>query len=578
MSLPLLIAKQSQANTDELVLLPAFANRHGLITGATGTGKTVTLQRLTEQFSAIGVPVFLADVKGDLSGLGAAGVASDKLQKRLDALGITDWQPRANPVVFWDVLGASGHPVRATVSDMGPLLLARLLGLNETQEGVLQIVFRVADDGGLLLLDLKDLRSMVQHVGEHAAEFKTKYGNVSAASIGAIQRGLLTLEAQGGDRFFGEPMLDIADLMQVDGNGRGVVNILAADQLMNSPKLYATFLLYLVDERRRGIVEQQMGLVEEKHQFGLVQIAGLGQLLEELRQQPEQESRIQPRRVHQLVGGQHVDDAAAVRGLHEVGDVEHRLAEELVAALLFDDAPAALIDKVEQVVRLIRSKGIGIYFVTQNPLDVPDKVLGQLGNRVQHALRAFTPRDQKAVRAAAETMRANPAFNAATAITELGVGEALVSFLDEKGRPHVVERAFVLAPSSRLGPLTPAEREATIKSSLLFGHYEKTVDRESAYEKLTARAAAAVPEQKVGAGGGLESRQQKVGAGGTAPQPAEAGGNAVSDILFGRTGPRGGQTDGLAQTMAKTVVRTIGSQVGRAIMRGVLGSLLGGRR
>ncbi|MDP3030489.1 MAG: DUF853 family protein, partial [Rhodocyclaceae bacterium] len=318
-------------------------------------------------------------------------------------------------------------------------------------------------------------------------------------------------------RFFGEPMLDIADLMQTQ-DGRGVVNILAADQLMNSPKLYATFLLWLLAE----LFEQ----------------------------------------------------------LPEAGDLEK---PKLVfffdeAHLLFDDAPAALIDKVEQVVRLIRSKGIGIYFVTQNPLDVPDKVLGQLGNRVQHALRAFTPRDQKAVKAAAETMRANPAFNAVTAITELGVGEALVSFLDEKGRPHVVERAFVLAPGSRLGPLTPAEREATIKSSLLFGHYEKTVDRESAHEILAARAAAAAPEQKVGAGGGLASRQQKVGAGGTAPQSAEAGGGAVSDILFGRTGPRGGQTDGLAQTMAKTVVRSIGSQVGRAIMRGVLGSLLGGRR
>ncbi|MDO9602116.1 MAG: DUF853 family protein [Rhodocyclaceae bacterium] len=521
MNLPLLIAKHG---VSELVLLPALANRHGLITGATGTGKTVTLQRLTEQFSAIGVPVFLADVKGDLSGLGAAGVASDKLQKRLDSLGITDWQPRANPVVFWDVLGASGHPVRATVSDMGPLLLARLLGLNETQEGVLQIVFRVADDGGLLLLDLKDLRTMVQHVGENAATFKTQYGNVSAASIGAIQRGLLTLEAQGGDRFFGEPMLDIADLMQTQ-DGRGVVNILAADQLMNSPKLYATFLLWLLAE----LFEQ----------------------------------------------------------LPEAGDLEK---PKLVfffdeAHLLFDGAPAALVDKVEQVVRLIRSKGIGIYFVTQNPLDVPDKVLGQLGNRVQHALRAFTPRDQKAVKAAAETMRANPAFNAATAITELGVGEALVSFLDEKGRPHVVERAFVLAPGSRLGPLTAAERQAAIQSSLLFGHYEKTADRESAHEILTARAAAAAPEQKAGAGGTAPAKvgaggtaPAKVGAGGTAPQSAESGGNAVSDLLFGRTGPRGGQTDGLAQTMAKTVVRSIGSQVGRALLRGVLGSLLGGRR
>ena len=499
----------------ELDLLPALANRHGLITGATGTGKTVTLQRLAEQFSAIGVPVFMADVKGDLSGIGAAGAASDKLQQRLTSLGVTDWQPQASPVVFWDVLGAAGHPVRATISDMGPLLLARLLGLNETQEGVLQIVFRVADDNGWLLLDLKDLRAMAQHVGDNATDFKTQYGNVSAASIGAIQRGLLTLEDQGGDKFFGEPMLDISDLMQTADGGRGVVNILAAEQLMNSPKLYATFLLWLLAE----LFEQ----------------------------------------------------------LPEAGDLEK---PKLVfffdeAHLLFSDAPAALVDKVEQVVRLIRSKGVGVYFVTQNPLDVPDKVLGQLGNRVQHALRAFTPRDQKAVKAAAETMRANPAFDAAAAITELGVGEALVSFLDEKGRPAIVERAFVLPPSSRLGPLTPAERQAAIQSSVLFGHYEKTVDRESAYEKLTGRVASAAPEAA------------KVGAGGTAslPAPTESGAGGTSgvggmfgDMLFGRTGPRGGQTDGLMQSMAKSVVRTIGSQVGREIVRGVLGSILGGAR
>ncbi|MDP1652791.1 MAG: DUF853 domain-containing protein [Rhodocyclaceae bacterium] len=504
MSRLLPIAKTGKANDSELSLLSALANRHGLITGATGTGKTVTLQRMTEQFSAIGVPVFLADVKGDLSGLGAAsGPASEKLQKRLDSLGVTDWQPKANPAVFWDVFGVSGHPVRATVSDMGPLLLSRLLALNETQEGVLQIVFRVADDAGMLLLDLKDLRAMAQHVGDNAGEFRTQYGNVSAASIGAIQRGLLTLEEQGGDKFFGEPMLDITDLMQTQ-DGRGVVNILAADQLMNSPKLYATFLLWLLAE----LFEQ----------------------------------------------------------LPEVGDLDK---PKLVfffdeAHLLFDEAPAALIDKVEQVVRLIRSKGVGVYFVTQNPLDVPDKVLGQLGNRVQHALRAFTPRDQKAVKAAAETMRANPAFDAAAVITELGVGEALVSFLDEKGRPAVVERAFVLPPFSRLGPLTPPERQAAIQSSVLFGHYEKTVDRESAYEKLAAR----VPEPEA---------QPKVGAGETAPQAESGGGGMFGDILFGRTGPRGGQADGLAQTMAKTVVRTIGSQVGRALIRGVLGSLLGKR-
>ncbi|GAB1394362.1 DUF853 family protein [Rhodocyclaceae bacterium] len=497
---PLPIAKHGQT---ELALLPALANRHGLITGATGTGKTVTLQRLAEQFSAIGVPVFLADVKGDLSGLGAAGTPSDKLQKRLDSLGVGDWTPRANPTVFWDVLGQSGHPVRATISDMGPLLLARLLGLNDTQEGVLQIIFRVADDAGLLLLDLKDLRAMAQHVGDNAAQFKTQYGNISAASIGAIQRGLLGLEEQGGDRFFGEPMLDIGDLMQTQ-DGKGVVNILAADQLMNAPKLYATFLLWL-----------------------------LAELFEQL---PEAGDLDKPKLVFFF-------------------DEAH---------LLFADAPDALVDKVEQVVRLIRSKGVGVYFVTQNPLDVPEKVLGQLGNRVQHALRAFTPRDQKAVKAAAETMRANPAFDAATAITELGVGEALVSFLDEKGRPAIVERAFVLPPASRLGPLTEAERQQAIRSSLIYGHYEKAVDRESAYEKLTARVT-----------------DEKVGAGRTAPQAQEgapAAGGGLSDLLFGRTGPRGGQTDGLMQMAAKTVVRTIGSQVGREIVRGVLGSLLGGSR
>ncbi|NWG29973.1 MAG: DUF853 domain-containing protein [Rhodocyclaceae bacterium] len=501
MSKPLPIAR---TGSTELCLLSSLANRHGLITGATGTGKTVTLQRMAEQFSVLGVPVFLADVKGDLSGLGAPGTLSDKLRKRLDMLGISDWQPRANPVVFWDVFGEQGHPVRATVSDMGPLLFSRLLGLNETQEGVLQIVFRIADENGWLLLDLKDLRAMTQHVGDNASEFKTRYGNISAASIGAIQRGLLTLEEQGGDRFFGEPMLDIHDLLQTQ-DGRGVVNILAADQLMNSPKVYATFLLWL-----------------------------LAELFEHL---------------------------------PEVGDLEK---PKLVfffdeAHLLFDEAPPALVDKVEQVVRLIRSKGVGVYFVTQNPLDVPDKVLGQLGNRVQHALRAFTPRDQKAVQTAAQTLRANAKFSAEQAITELGVGEALVSFLDEKGIPGVVERAWILPPSSRIGPLTPEERQQAIRASLLYGHYEKSVDRESAYEILQARAGGVAPA--------------KVGAGGAAPQPATGeGGGFLSEILFGRTGPRGGRTDGLVQAAAKSVTRTIASQVGRELVRGVLGSLLGGSK
>src|SRR5574338_1044434 len=381
MSAPLLTAKPPH---QDIVLLPALANRHGLITGATGTGKTVTLQKMAESFAAIGVPVFMADVKGDLSGIGAAGVASDKLMQRLEGLGVTEFSPRANTAVFWDVFGEAGHPVRATISDMGPLLLARLLNLNDTQAGVLTLVFKIADDNGLLLLDLKDLRAMVQFVGDNAKNFTTEYGNISAASVGAIQRGLMTLEQQGGDRFFGEPMLDINDLMQTDGDGRGVINILAADKLYNAPKLYSTFLLWLLSE----LFEQ----------------------------------------------------------LPEVGDVDKPKMVFFFdeAHLLFNDAPAALLEKIEQVVRLIRSKGVGVYFVTQNPLDVPDTVLGQLGNRVQHALRAFTPRDQKAVKTAAETMRANPAFDAAAAVTELAVGEALVSFLDEKGTPHPVERAFVL--------------------------------------------------------------------------------------------------------------------------------------
>ena len=506
MSRPLPVAKAGEA---EICLLPALANRHGLITGATGTGKTVTLQRLAEQFSAIGVPVFMADVKGDLSGLGAAGVKSDKLAARLEKMGIGDWQPVKNPVVFWDVFGESGHPVRATVSDMGPLLLARLLGLNDVQEGVLQLVFKIADDQGLLLLDLKDLRAMVQHVGDNAKQFTTEYGNISAASIGAIQRGLLTLENQGGDRFFGEPMLDISDLMQADG-GRGVVNILAADKLMNSPQAYSTFLLWMLSE----LFEQ----------------------------------------------------------LPEAGDLDK---PKLVfffdeAHLLFSEAPPALLEKIEQVVRLIRSKGVGVYFVTQNPLDVPDKVLAQLGNRVQHALRAFTPRDQKAVQTAAETLRANPKFDAKTAIMELGVGEALVSFLDEKGTPAVVERGFVLPPGSRIGPLDGSERTATIKGSVLYGHYEAVVDRESAYERLKGGGAAtAAPAGK-----------------GAAPAPAEEGdggllgglGGAIGDILGGKTGPRGGHTPGVLETAAKSAARAIGSQVGREIIRGVLGSILGGRR
>jgi hypothetical protein len=510
MGAPLVIA---MSRGEEIVLLPNMANRHGLITGATGTGKTVTLQKMAESFSSIGTPVFMADVKGDLSGIGAAGVASEKLLNRLASIGISDFQPRANTTVFWDVFGEKGHPVRATISDMGPLLLARLLNLNDTQTGVLTLVFKIADDNGLLLLDLKDLRAMVQFVGENARQFTTGYGNISTASIGAIQRGLLMIEEQGGNKFFGEPMLNIADLMQTDSEGRGVLNVLSAERLYNSPKLYSTFLLWMLSE----LFEQ----------------------------------------------------------LPEVGDLEK---PKLIfffdeAHLLFNDAPRALLEKIEQVVRLIRSKGVGVYFVTQNPLDIPETVLAQLGNRVQHALRAFTPRDQKAVKTAAETMRANPDFDAAAAITELGVGEALISFLDEKGRPAQVERSFVIAPNSRLGVLTDQERSAAIRRSPVFGYYEKELDRESAYEMLRAAAqktetpAAAAPPKGAGEGPAQSAGQAQGGF---------AGG--LNDILFGRTGPRGGKTDGIVQASAKSLARTIGSSVGREIVRGVLGSLLGKKR
>jgi DNA double-strand break repair helicase HerA and related ATPase len=500
MTEPLLVAK---SKTAELALLPALANRHGLIAGATGTGKTVTLQTLAQGFSRIGVPVFMADVKGDLSGLAQPGALSPKLKERLDALKLKDFAFAGSPAVFWDVFGERGHPARATVTGVGPLLLGRMLGLNETQQGVLTLVFKIADDSGLLLLDMKDLRAMLQHVGENAKDFTTEYGNVSTASIGAIQRGLLELEHQGGEKLFGEPALNIDDLMQVE-RGQGVVNILAGEKLMGAPKLYSTFLLWLLSE-----------LFEH---------------------------------------------------LPEVGDPDK---PKLVfffdeAHLLFNEAPKALLDKIEQVVRLIRSKGVGVYFVTQNPLDIPESVLGQLGNRVQHALRAFTPRDQKAVKAAAQTLRANPKLDVETAITELSVGEALVSLLDEKGRPSVVERAFVVPPASRIGPLSEAERDAAIKASAIYGHYEKLVDRESAYEKLKSRTAARQEAAPAGTGGTAAAGQ--------------AGGlmDTLGGVLVGRTGPRGGHRDGLIEAMAKGAARTIGSQIGREVVRGVLGSILGG--
>jgi len=511
---PILLARHGET---ECLLLPALANRHGLITGATGTGKTISLQKLAESFSRLGVPVFMADVKGDLTGISQAGAPSEKLLATLKDRGIDAPEKVACPTTLWDVFGEQGHPVRATISDMGPLLLARMLALNETQAGVLQLVFKIADDNGLLLLDLKDLRAMLQYVGDNASQFTTQYGNVSAASIGAIQRGLLQIEAQGGDKFFGEPMLNIADFMQTEG-GLGVINVLAADKLMNAPRLYGSFLLWMLSE-----------LFET---------------------------------------------------LPEIGDPEK---PKLVfffdeAHLLFNDAPKVLVERIELVVRLVRSKGVGVYFVTQNPLDIPDSVLGQLGNRVQHALRAFTPRDQKAVKSAADTMRANPrdgGLDIATAITELAVGEALVSLLDEKGRPSVTERVFVLPPGSQIGPITPAQRQALVANSLVAGVYEQQIDRESAYEKLAGKAAAST------SGGGMAAEAGSVFKGGPtapAPAPAEGGGlfDGLKDVLFGSTGPRGARHPGLAEKAAQSAVRSMGTAVGREIIRGVLGSILGG--
>ena len=503
MAEPLLIAKNSLTQCE---LLPALANRHGLITGATGTGKTVTLQTLAESFSRIGVPVFMADVKGDLTGISQPGIMGEKLVGILKERNLAQPEPQACPTTLWDVFGEQGHPVRATVSDMGPLLLGRMLNLNETQAGVLNLVFKIADDNGLLLLDLKDLRAMLQHVGDNASQFTTQYGNVSAASVGAIQRGLMQIESQGGDQFFGEPMLNINDFMQTDSAGHGVINVLAADKLMNSPRLYATFLLWMLSE----LFEQ----------------------------------------------------------LPEIGDPDK---PKLVfffdeAHLLFTDAPKALVERIELVVRLVRSKGVGVYFVTQNPLDIPDSVLAQLGNRVQHALRAYTPRDQKAVKATAQTMRQKPGLDIEAAITELAVGEALVSFLDAKGRPSVTERVFVLPPGSQLGPISPQQRRQLLQDSLVAGVYEKNADRASAYEMLQERAAAAAPA-------GVPAN------GGAAGQSASGGMlGGLNDMLFGTTGPRGGKHEGLAQSMAKSAMRTMGSTVGREIIRGVLGSLFGGRR
>ncbi len=507
----------ASANGQLLGLLPALANRHGLITGATGTGKTVSLQTLAEGFSRLGVPVFMADVKGDLSGLAAQGQASEKLSQVCAKRQLPLPEFAASPCVFWDLWGQQGHPVRATLSDMGPVMLAQLFNLNEVQAGVLQLIFKIADDQDLLIIDCKDLRALLQHVSDNAKTYSRSHGNISAASVAAISRALVNLEQEGGEHFFGEPMLNILDLLQTDSDGRGLIHILAADQLILRPRIYAGFLLWLLAE----LFEQ----------------------------------------------------------LPEVGDLDQ---PKLVfffdeAHLLFNDAPDSLLQRIEQVVRLIRSKGVGIYFVTQNPLDIPDTVLGQLGNRVQHALRAFSPKDQKAVRAAAQTLRPNPAFDAEAAISELAVGEALVSLLDAEGRPSVVERAFILPPASRLGPLSPAERQAQRASSLLAGIYETREDNHSAFEQLSAasqQAQPANPSQPAASQPSPSAPQAEP----DAPDPT--GASPLQDILFGSTGPRGGRRPGMIEDVAKSVVRNLASEVGRQLVRGLLGSLTGskGRR
>ena len=501
MSEKIVIAK-SEGN--DLYVLASLANRHGLITGATGTGKTVTLQKMAEKFSQIGVPVFLADVKGDLTGLGEKGVLSEKLQSRLANIGVTDWLPTSSPLELWDVFGEKGIPVRSTVSDIGPILLGRLLNLNDIQSGVLQLVFKIADDNGLLLLDFKDLRTFIQFIGDNAKKFTTQYGNISSATIGAIQRGLLTLQQQGAEFFLGEPMFDIHDLLQTNAEGRGVINILSANKLYNSPKLYSVFLLWLLSE-----------LFEH---------------------------------------------------LPEVGDLDK---PKLVfffdeAHLLFNDISPALLEKIEQVVRLIRSKGVGVYFATQSPTDIPETILGQLGNRVQHALRAFTPKDQKAVKVAAQTMRANPNFDTEKAIMELGVGEALISFLDEKGRPNIVQRGMIIAPGSKMGPMDSDNQLSIIHQSHFYDKYSTTIDRESAYEKLKQGFTINTANDQNPA----ESNSTP-----SSTNQDEHGGvmDFLSSIFFGRTGSKGGQHDGIVQSVAKSATRQMVNQIGRQITRGILG-------
>ena len=525
MSNPIIIAKKTTNTQQDVVLHSKFANRHGLIAGATGTGKTVTLKVLAESFSRLGVPVFLADAKGDVSSLAQAGASNPKFDERIKSLGIDSIPFAASPVVFWDLFAEQGHPIRTTITEIGPLLLARMLNLNDTQEGVLSAVFRIADDQGMLLIDFKDLKAMIGYVSEHAAEFKAEYGNLSPASLGAIQRNLLALADQGGDQFFGEPSLNILDFIQTDSNGHGYINILAADKLMNTPKLYATFLLWMLSE----LFEQ----------------------------------------------------------LPEVGDMDK---PKLVfffdeAHLLFDNASAALQEKIEQVVRLIRSKGVGIYFVTQNPLDLPESVLGQLGNRVQHALRAFTPKDQKAVKTAADTFRANPEFKVEQAITELAVGEALISCLDEQGTPQVVERAWVMPPYSSFTPISPEQRQALISQSIVAGIYEKSLDRESAFELLQNKVverqqqAVQIEQEKQQTKEQEALAKQKAKEAETLAKQQAREQERIAKEQQKEAEREAKQREKLIQdtvgTFAKSAARSLGGSTGQKIVRGLLGSLFG---
>jgi len=513
----------AQHGDTQCSLLPSKANRHGLITGATGTGKTITLQTMAEGFSRQGVPVFMADIKGDLTGISQSGVPKTGLMKLLQERGLPEPSYQSFPTTLWDVFGEQGHPVRATISDLGPLLLARMLNLNDTQAGVLQLVFKIADDDGLLLLDMKDLRAMCQDVGENASHYTTSYGNISAASIGAIQRAMMQIEQQGGEKFFGEPMLNIADFMQTDANGLGMVNILAADKLMNAPRLYATFLLWLLSE--------------------------------------------------------------LFENLPEVGDLDKPKMVFFFdeAHLLFNDAPKVLLERIELVVRLVRSKGVGVYFVTQNPLDIPDTVLAQLGNRVQHALRAFTPRDQKAVKSAADTMRPREGLDIGAAITELAVGEALISFLDDKGRPCPTERVYVLPPSSQIGPISTEQRKDLIANSLVAGVYEKAVDRESAFEAIKGRTQARQPAgatatPPAGAPYSTPSGREATAPTNTSGAPAQNERgilDSIGDMLGG--GARRSRAS-VGEQLVKSAASSIGREVGRQIIRGVLGGIFGGSK